>query len=361
MACKVDVTDDSTSRISEVSMSSQQRGSYPLHMVCCDGDLQKVRSLVEQNGIEVDARDNYGRTPIHWASEEGHLEVLQYLVQQGADVRIPDGMARTPLHWACYRGHQKCVTYLREMGAHINTTDCEQKTALYLACNLGHLDVVRYLTSEDANVHIKTKYQSTALQVAARNGHLQTVQHLVKCGAKINFENIFNASPLISACTNGHVHVAQYLIKKGAKLHKNILHDFYDKAQVTTLLIENGANLNTVNVQGETVLHRASEAGKVAVVRALLAHRPSSNPLRERFRRLSCGSTRIPRFVYGCSVDVDAVDRYQRTALHRACEKAHVEVARLLVEHNANVCVTDVCGRTPLQWACEVCNVFDLG
>ena len=51
---------------------------------------------------------------------------------------------------------------------------------------------------------------------------------------------------------------------------------------------------------------------------------------------------------------MDAVDRYQRTALHRACEKAHVEVARLLVEHDANVAVTDVCGRTPLHWACEV-------
>ncbi len=53
-------------------------------------------------------------------------------------------------------------------------------------------------------------------------------------------------------------------------------------------------------------------------------------------------------------VDVDARDRYNRTPLHRACETAHVEVARLLLEHDADVRVTDVCGRTPLHWAAEV-------
>ena len=356
MACAGDVTDgDSSSRISEVSRSSQQRRSCPLHNACREGDLQQVRALVEQNSADVEARDTYGRTPMHWACEEGHLEVLQYLVLHGGDIRTPDGVARTPMHWACYRGHLECAKCLRENGAHINAIDCEQKTPLYLACNNpGYPDVVCYLTSENANVHIKNKYQSTALQVAAKYGNLQIVQHLVKCGAKINYENIFHFSPLTSACRNGHVHVAQYLINKGAKMHKTILHDFYDKAQVTTLLIENGANLNSINYQGETVLHRSCEAGKVAVVRALLAHRPPSSPLRERFRRLSCGSARMPRFVYRCGVDIDAVDRYQRTALHRACEKAHVEVARLLVEHNATVGVADVCGRSPLHWACEV-------
>ena len=361
MACASQVTTDgeSTSKISEVSRSSPQRRSHPIHTACREGDLDQLRALVEQNGSDLDARDTYGRTAMHWACEEGHLEVLQYLIESGADIRIPDGVARTPMHWACFGGHLDCVRYLRKNGAHINAIDCEQKTPLYLACTTNdNLDVVRYLTREGANIHTKTKYQYTALQIAAKRGYLPIVQHLVKCGAKINFENIYYHSPLTSACLNGHVHVAQYLIKKGAKMHKNILHNFYDKAQVTTLLIENGANLNTINRQGETVLHLACEAGKVAVVRALLAHRPPSSPLRERFRRLSCGSTSMPGFVgYRCGVDIDAIDRYQRTALHRACEKAQVEVARLLVEHNANVTVADVCGRTPLHWACEVCTI----
>ena len=360
MACASEVTADgeSTSKTFEVSRSSLQRRSYPIHTACREGDLEQLRALVEQNGSDLDARDTYGRTAMHWACEEGHLEVLQYLIQCGADIRIPDGVARTPMHWACFGGHLDCVRHLRENGAHVNAIDCEQKTPLYLACTTNdNLDVVRYLTSEGANIHTKTKYQYTALQIAAKRGYLQIVKHLVKCGAKINFENIYYHSPLTSACLNGHVHVAQYLIKKGAKMHKNILHNFYDKAQVTTLLIENGANLNTINSQGETVLHLACEAGKVAVVRALLAHRPPSSPLRERLRRLSCASTSMPGFVgYRCGVDIDAIDRYQRTALHRACEKAQVEVARLLVEHNADVAVADVCGRTPLHWACEVCT-----
>ena len=362
MACASEVTTDSesTSKVSEACKSSPQRRTYPVHTACREGNLEQLRALVEQDNLEgsdFDARDNYGRTAAHWAAEEGHLQVLHYLINHGADIRIPDGVARTPLHWACHGGHLECVQYLRENGAHINVIDCEQKTPLYLACNTNdNWDIVRYLTNEGANIHTKTKYHYTALQIAAKRGYLQIVQHLVKCGAKINFENLYHHSPLTSACLNGHVHVAQYLIKKGAKLHKNILHNFYDKAQVTTLLIENGANLNTINRQGETVLHLACEAGKVAVVRALLAHRPPSSPLRERLRRLSCGNASMPVFRYRCGVSIDAVDRYQRTALHRACEKAQVEVARLLVEHSANVALADVCGRTPLHWACEVCT-----
>ncbi len=286
MAHAAESTDDSTSRVSEVSRSDRESG--PLHLAASQGDLPLVRSLVQTYGHDVDARDTYGRTPMHWASEEGRLEVMQYLVEQGADIRIPDGVARTPLHWAAFGGHLVCVIFLREKGAHLNTIDCEQKTALFLASSFGHFDVVQFLISQGASVHVKTKYNSTALQIAAKHGHLQIVQHLVKCGAKINFENIFHKTPLVNACCHGHVHIAQFLINNGAKMHKNILHDFYDKAQVTTLLIENGASLNTINTQGETVLHRACEAGKVAVVRALLAHRPPS-PLRDRFRRLSCG------------------------------------------------------------------------
>ena len=44
--------------------------------------------LVAETG-DINARDGYGRTPLHWSCEEGHHEVVEYLCEMGADIRIP--------------------------------------------------------------------------------------------------------------------------------------------------------------------------------------------------------------------------------------------------------------------------------
>jgi ankyrin repeat protein len=45
------------------------------------GDLEKVRSLVEQ-GINKEAIFQHGKTPLHVAAEGGHLKIVQYLVSK---------------------------------------------------------------------------------------------------------------------------------------------------------------------------------------------------------------------------------------------------------------------------------------
>ena len=51
--------------------------------------------------------------------------------------------------------------------------------------------------------------------------------------------------------------------------------------------------------------------------------------------------------------DVDARDVNQRTPLHYACDKGHMEVAMALVDRGADVDARDVNQRTPLHLACR--------
>ena len=63
-----------------------------------------VRTLLE-GGVDPDARDPEGLTPIHIASRSGLLEMTRLLAQAGADVDAKatrDGTA--PLHWAAFEG-----------------------------------------------------------------------------------------------------------------------------------------------------------------------------------------------------------------------------------------------------------------
>jgi ankyrin repeat protein len=51
-------------------------------------------------------------------------------------------------------------------------------------------------------------------------------------------------------------------------------------------------------------------------------------------------------------VDVDTKYRYDRTALSFACDRGHLEVVKVLLDHGANVNIRDTFyGATPLIWA----------
>jgi ankyrin repeat protein len=51
-----------------------------------DGFLFAVRYLVEEHGIDVDTRDSWGYTPMHYAASRGDNELIEYLVSKGGDV-----------------------------------------------------------------------------------------------------------------------------------------------------------------------------------------------------------------------------------------------------------------------------------
>jgi len=62
-------------------------------------------------------------TPLHYATANNHLSVVEYLVNQKAEVYSTKGGKNTPLHIAAENGHFSVVEYLVNHEAEINAKD----------------------------------------------------------------------------------------------------------------------------------------------------------------------------------------------------------------------------------------------
>ena len=62
-------------------------------------------------------------TPLHLASQYGHIAVVQCLINHGADIDSKTKEKFTPLHKSARNGHLNVVQFLVTHGADINARD----------------------------------------------------------------------------------------------------------------------------------------------------------------------------------------------------------------------------------------------
>lgn len=58
---------------------------YPLHSACYENQLGCVKVLVGKGGVDINAVDDLGSTPLPNAARAGHLDVVEWLLEHGAD------------------------------------------------------------------------------------------------------------------------------------------------------------------------------------------------------------------------------------------------------------------------------------
>jgi ankyrin repeat protein len=161
-----------------------------------------------------------GATPLHFAVELGHKQVVQLLVAGGADstvARTSDGS--TPMYIALRRGGVEMVQLLLVgEGIVMAARADDSSTTLYKAAQEGKLDVVRMLLDGGADVNrMKIGTGETPLHAAAQNGHLEIVRRLILGGADVNKpRSDSGATPLAVASQIGHYNIVLILLKGGA-------------------------------------------------------------------------------------------------------------------------------------------------
>lgn len=77
-----------------------------------DGDMPVVERLLSADPRLVRARDEYLKTPLHWAAEHDRRDVAQMLLDSGADLEATTSWGATALDWAAAMGSTKVADLL---------------------------------------------------------------------------------------------------------------------------------------------------------------------------------------------------------------------------------------------------------
>ena len=139
-----------------------------------------------------------------------------------ADPDSSDSQGFTPLVFACAHGNIRIATLLLQARANINQQSNDGFTALTEACysETPHDDLVRLLVQSGADISIKeSKLQRTALMLAAERGHTSIVQYLLDEGAPVNTQDMDGVTSLMIASKHGHSEVVHVLLNYGADVN----------------------------------------------------------------------------------------------------------------------------------------------
>ena len=80
-----------------------------------EGGIEAVKQHLEA-GVNVNAKNQRGLTPLHAAAVNGHKEVTELLIDKSADVNAKTKRGDTPLDWAIHRKHTETADLLRKHG-----------------------------------------------------------------------------------------------------------------------------------------------------------------------------------------------------------------------------------------------------
>ncbi|XP_076285725.1 uncharacterized protein LOC143211701 isoform X2 [Lasioglossum baleicum] len=334
-------------------------------------NIGDVKELIN-HGVSIDANNNKGQTPLHYAAKSDKLEVVKYLIEEkGANVNVKDNDGQTPLHSAANSDKLEVVKYLiEEKGANVNVKDNDGQTPLHSAAKSDKLEVVKYLVDKGANVNVKDNDGQTPLHSAAKSDKLEVVKYLIEeKGANVNVKDNDGQTPLHSAADHGKLEVVRYLIEqKGANVNvkdndgQTPLHSAAksDKLEVVKYLIEEkGANVNVMDNYGQTPLHSAADHGKLEVVRYLIEEKNANIDVKDNYEQTPLhfaainGKLEVVRYlIVEKNANMHVKDNNGQTPLHSAADHGKLEVVRYLIEEkNANIDVKDNYGQTPLHFA----------
>lgn len=163
-----------------------------LHATAVTGTPEALKLIVRQFK-NVNPRNRFGQTPLHYAASRGKCKNLQVLVNNGANLEArTDAEGATPFHLATLGNSLECMKVCVELGANVHATDNKRNTALHHAANSGTPAMIDFLIKAGLSPDSTNNDGFTALKVA-QNTQNHAVIPILQASRKSWLSRVFSS------------------------------------------------------------------------------------------------------------------------------------------------------------------------
>ncbi|WP_338140606.1 ankyrin repeat domain-containing protein [Candidatus Phycorickettsia trachydisci] len=291
-------------RIFEQKANLQDDFSYGhklSHIAVKYDHIDLLQKLIEKK-YQIDGTNNLKETALHYAAQKNYLNTITLLINAGAKVDSKDIYKQTPLHHAVQHGNLDAVKTLYQKGADLYAEDINNANLVHIAAQYGRLDILKWVNQEQKlGIHYLDNEEELPIHYAARNGEVEIIEYFRNKKCDVYVKNSYNENPLFIAAIEGQIDVVKHYCEK----------------------LE--ASINSVNVEGDYLIHIAAFEGHLPLLKYLIQN----------------------------GADINAQNSEDNTPLHVAICSKELEIISFLKDNGANINIKNEYNQTALICALD--------
>jgi len=249
--------------------------------------IQLAKILLDHNSELINFVNQDDESSLFKASEKGSLPHVKFFIEKGAEIDKPNILGNTPLWIACAKRYPCIIAELIDNGADVNYINLKGNPPIYSICQKGPLKIAEQLLAKGASVTHINKNGDTIVLLCCRNGQPKILELLLNYVEPdfVNWKAHIDGFNAIFAAVEANkpecikiLHEYGISFEQKTDSDNSILPDatplhlaaYYGRTEATLTLLSLGANIHSLDINGQTPLHLSVIQGHIPVIKYLI-------------------------------------------------------------------------------------------
>ena len=204
-----------------VNQASIDQGLTPMCISLSNRNLPIAQYLIEK-GAKINPFEPDGSVPFSLAIDNAEADedlslLIDFLLDAGLNINAQDYKGWTPIMRTIKKGMKKTAKHLIERGANVNLQNNDGNNPVFEAALKDDTEFIEWILSAGGNPENSLPSGFSPLMVACKMGFQKSCEILVNAGAEVNKKDGAGLTPLMYAASN-NVDIVRMLLKNNAVL-----------------------------------------------------------------------------------------------------------------------------------------------